>query len=299
MDTSFLYWEMLASFMLHLAGPLAIAAMFASVMKGYSAMTRVYIIILGSVIWSFIVNFGVLTVLQTTSCGGLQDFKGVAIGAAISAILTAFFMWVPSIWEGLRLAISQVFVPHQPLQTPADAARENGLIKASVQVFVPQLPTAIPVRAPGQWFPGPAGPAGPGQAPPASAEGPTPPAAASSPEVNANLNPKNDEELPSPPLAKIDYRGLSQEERARKYWSSLSPTELARHRADSVNIKHIADDGTITLRRQRGGGRRLTPEEYQDQLFGEIKSALAYMSAFAGAYGVGIGSRYAVTCKKA
>jgi hypothetical protein len=47
------------------------------------------------------------------------------------------------------------------------------------------------------------------------------------------------------------------------------------------------------------GGNRLTPEEYADQTFNEIKSALAYMSAFAGAYGVGIGSRYAVNCKTA
>lgn len=295
MDSSFLYWEMLASFMLHLAGPLALAAMFASVMKGYSAMTRVYLIILGSAIWSFCVNCGILTVLQTTSCNGLQDFKGIAIGAGISAILTAFFMWIPSIWEGLRLSISQVFVPHQPLQTPADAVREGRLIRAGVQLVAP-IPMALPV---GQWYPAPP----PTGAPPAAAPPPAVGTEVLKPDPNANLNPTsngdNSGELPSPPAlpAKIDYTGLSQEERIRKYYDSLTPAQRSTYASDSMDITHISDDGTVSYRSQRGGNR-LTPEQYQDQLFSEIKSALAYMSAFAGAYGVGIGSRYAVNCKK-
>jgi hypothetical protein len=41
----------------------------------------------------------------------------------------------------------------------------------------------------------------------------------------------------------------------------------------------------------------LTPEEYEGQTLKETVTAMSYMSAFAGAYGIGVGSFYAAKCK--
>jgi len=44
------------------------------------------------------------------------------------------------------------------------------------------------------------------------------------------------------------------------------------------------------------GGAAITPEEYETQTFQEIAIGASYWAAFAGAYGVGIGSLSAATC---
>ena len=44
------------------------------------------------------------------------------------------------------------------------------------------------------------------------------------------------------------------------------------------------------------GGAALTPSEYEDQVFRETMVGAAYWSAFAGAYGIGIGSMIATKC---
>lgn len=194
-NSSLLYWDMAASFILNLVGPLAIVALFSSVLSSYSLTTRVWLLIFASAVYTFIINLCMLTFLQTTSCDGLKDFSGILAGSVISAVLAVFFMWIPSVWEGLRLSISQVFVDHHSLLTPSEAVRETAIVQVARQLVSP-VPSA-------------------------------------------------------PPIA----------------------------------IK-------------QGGGKRLTPEEYDDQTFSEIKAAMSYMSAFAGAYGIGIGSRYAVSCKK-
>ena len=44
------------------------------------------------------------------------------------------------------------------------------------------------------------------------------------------------------------------------------------------------------------GGAAITPEEYEHQTFQEIAVGASYWAAFAGAYGIGIGSLTAATC---
>lgn len=44
------------------------------------------------------------------------------------------------------------------------------------------------------------------------------------------------------------------------------------------------------------GGAALTPTEYDDQVFRETMIGAAYWSAFAGAYGIGVGSMIATKC---
>jgi hypothetical protein len=224
MDSSLLYWDMAISFVLHLVGPLAIATIFSSMLREFSVGTRIMILIVASMLFSFIVNIGVLLFLQTTSCGGLKDAIGVVKGATVGAALTGFFMWIPSVWEGLRLSISQVFVDHKSILTPLEAAQDRILGPASMSMLTVGVGSV-----------------------------------SSAPSVPpANPNPD-----------------------------------------DSLSEAERGDQGAQYRGSIMRGGNRLTPEEYADQTFNEIKSALAYMSAFAGAYGVGIGSRYAVNCKTA
>lgn len=196
---------MVVSFMLNLVGPLAIAALFSSFFSAMSLSTRVWLLIICSTIYAFVINLCVLTFLQTTNCNGLKNFGGIAAGAGISAALTLFFMWIPSIWEDLRLAISQLFIAHHALLTASEAAGEGVIVDAGKR-------------------------------------------------ISSLLNTEKE------PLAVA---------------VPLPPSGI-----------------------KQSGGKRLTPEEYDDQTFNEIKAAMAYMSAFAGAYGIGIGSRYAINCNK-
>lgn len=212
-DSSLLYSDMAVSFILNLVGPLAIAALFSSFFSTMSLSSRVWLLIFCSAIYAFVINLCVLTFLQTTSCDGLKDFGGIAAGAGISAALALFFTWIPTVWEGLRLAISQLFIYHHTLLTTSEAAGEGVIVDASKKMSSMLNTTSEPMAV----------------------------------------------AVPLPPLAV----------------AVPLPPEI-----------------------KQGGGKRLTPEEYDDQTFSEIKAAMAYMSAFAGAYGIGIGSRYAVSCKK-
>jgi hypothetical protein len=230
-----MYWDMIVSFLLHLGGPVIIATIFSGFLDVIPLTSRIWILIAGTVIFSFIVNFGVLLLLQTTSCDGLKDMLGVAKGAGIGAVITFFFMLIPSYWEGLRLSISQVFVEHHPLLSAADAARQDILVSAARQAGSVGIGIPVPAPAPKQ----------------------------------PSMFDLTDGGRPS-------FGG----ERPPGFGDTTSSGE-----GDPTNTK-------------QGGGARMTPEEYANQTFREIKAACAYMAAFAGAYGVGLGSRYAVTCKK-
>jgi len=54
-------------------------------------------------------------------------------------------------------------------------------------------------------------------------------------------------------------------------------------------------EAASAIAHQRGGAA-ITPDEYDDQTFQEIASGASYWAAFAGAYGVGIGSLTAAVC---
>ncbi len=339
MDSNLLYWEMFASFMLNLAGPLSIAAVFSGILSSYPLGTRVWILIIASMVYAFIINAILLTALQGQSCNGVKDFGGIAIGAAISAAIALFFMWIPSVWEGLRLSITQLFMEHHPLQTEIEAKRERIAKSAGVAMNDTYKPgAAIPVAKPVSMMPMPLPVATPVGVPVATPVGPPPSIPLQKP-------------APIPISLETNRSEWEKWGRAMFHWFMQLPaadkeewvktadkSELARFESWTSNDTKTYMDEIIPWARQhtgrikwiqqlipsftdaeaksrwyglqtkrlyaedprsftQGGGARLTPEEYMNQTFSEIKTAIAYMSAFAGAYGIGVGSRYAVTCK--
>ena len=61
---------------------------------------------------------------------------------------------------------------------------------------------------------------------------------------------------------------------------------------DVLKASLTTDPGT-----KQTGGAAITLDEYDTQTFQEIASGASYWSAFAGAYGIGIGSLFAASCR--
>lgn len=193
LNTDLLYGEMAGSFIIHAAIPAAILLALESL--GVPTASRMLWLIGALAAASFAIQFGLLTILQQTSCSGVKEFGGVLRGAATGALLTAGFAWLPTALPWLRLLISQIFMRHRPLATPGEAAAERATLDA-----------ADAVRA-----------------------------------------------------------------------------------AEGVSAEMIAIVG-------QGGGVSLEKPAYDLQTFAELRFAVSYMAAFAGAYGTGIGSLWATRC---
>lgn len=193
LNTDLLYGEMAGSFIIHAAIPAAILLALESL--GVPTASRMLWLIGALAAASFAIQVGLLTVLQQTSCSGVKEFGGVLRGAAVGALLTGAFAWLPTALPWLRLLISQIFMRHRPLATPGEAAAERATLEA-----------AGAVRA---------------------AEG-----------VSAEM------------------------------------------------VAIVAQSGGISLEKPA----------YDLQTFAELRFAVSYMAAFAGAYGTGIGSLWATRC---
>ena len=68
--------------------------------------------------------------------------------------------------------------------------------------------------------------------------------------------------------------------------------EILTKAGDDVLRASLAADAPAVQK----GGAAITPEEYEVQTFQEIAIGASYWAAFAGAYGIGIGSLTAATC---
>jgi len=129
--------------------------------------------------------------MQSSSCNGVKDYGSIATGAVIAALITAAMIAIPTFVEPMRLVVSQLFMRHNTLLTPA-LARMNDILSGTG-------------------------------------------------------------------------------ERVMKA-SLVSPSIVQQ------------------------GGAAISPEQYEKQTFDEIAVAASYWAAFAGAYGVGLGSLIAAKC---
>ncbi|NDE16700.1 hypothetical protein EBZ80_17385 [bacterium] len=120
---------MAGSFIIHAAIPAAILLALESL--GVPSASRMLWLIGALAAASFAIQFGLLTVLQQTSCSGVKEFGGVLQGAAVGALLTGAFAWLPTALPWLRLLISQIFMRHRPLATPGEAAAERATLEAA------------------------------------------------------------------------------------------------------------------------------------------------------------------------
>ena len=191
LDTNLLYGTMVGSWIGHLAIPvvtrIAVRQLEFADWKLWFIVGCVGLSLLWQAMW--------LTVLQTSTCQGVKNVKGIATGSAIAAAITAVMVALPVYVEPLRLIVSQLFISHKALLTPAIAHVNDALVESGTKVLSASLQ------------------AGGGA-------------------------------------------------------SFLGP----------------------------GVARAITPDEYEDQTSQEIALGTSYWAAFAGAYGLGIGSLFAASC---
>lgn len=192
LDTNLLYGVMAGSWIAHMAIPFA-TFMLVRALPYMEILPKTLVFLSICVALSFGTQMGLLAVLQSSSCGGIKDYRSIAVGSAIAALITAAMVAIPAFIEPMRLVVSQLIMRHKTLLTPQLAKMEALMSKTAEEVLKASL------------------------------------------------------------------------------------TE----EAEPVVQK---------------GGAAISPEEYETQTFQEIAIGTSYWSAFAGAYGVGIGSLMAAKC---
>jgi hypothetical protein len=192
LDPNLVYGTMVGSWIAHLAIPVAVLIAVQQIGPDNWKLW----FILGCVGLSLVWQAMWLTVLQTSSCEGIKNVKGIAIGSIVAAAITACMTLIPVYIEPMRLIVSQLLISHKTLLTPAVAHVNDALIDSGNKIF------------------------------------------------SASIQQNNPE-----PTAPAQY-----------------------------------------------GGAAITPDEYETQTAQEIAYGTSYWAAFAGAYGIGIGSLFAATC---
>jgi hypothetical protein len=132
LNTDLLYGEMAGSFIIHAAVPAAVLVALESL--GVATGSRILWLVGVLTAASFLIQVGLLTVLQQTSCSGVKQFGGVITGAAVGAAITGVFAWLPTALPWLRLLISQIFMRHRPLATPGELEAERATVAAATAV---------------------------------------------------------------------------------------------------------------------------------------------------------------------
>jgi hypothetical protein len=133
LDVSLLYGEMVASALAHIGVVFAVY-MFIKAIPGLQGLTRSLVFIGSCAVLSLVVQALFLVVLQSSSCGGIKSYGGVAIGSAIACAITLVMVAIPLFIEPLRLVVSHLFIEHQPLVGPVEAKQEAIVVEASTQI---------------------------------------------------------------------------------------------------------------------------------------------------------------------
>jgi len=135
-NSSLLYGEMLASWLAHLAIPLFVSIMLPYFVRGISTTIKMLIFIGVCCVISFLCQAGLLTVIQASSCAGINNVGYIFIGAAIAAVITGSALLIPAFVEPMRLMVSQFFIRHLSLLTPELEAYQNKLVEMSNEIAV-------------------------------------------------------------------------------------------------------------------------------------------------------------------
>jgi hypothetical protein len=135
-NSSLLYGEMLASWLAHLAIPLFVSIMLPYFVRGISTTIKMLIFIGVCCVISFLCQAGLLTVIQASSCAGINNVGYIFIGAAIAAVITGSALLIPAFVEPMRLMVSQFFIRHISLLTPELEAYQNKLVEMANEIAV-------------------------------------------------------------------------------------------------------------------------------------------------------------------
>lgn len=133
LDVSMLYGEMVASALAHIGIVFAIFMLIKAI-PGLTDLYRSLVFIGCCTLLSWIVQALLLAVLQSSSCGGIKSYGGVAIGSTIAATITLVMIAIPIFIEPLRLVVSHLFIEHQPLVNAIVAQQEEIVVDAANRI---------------------------------------------------------------------------------------------------------------------------------------------------------------------
>ena len=131
MESSVLYGEMAGSWVLHLVIPL-LASLILRVVPQSAPRILIFILIIAAM--SFVVQAALIAFLQQSACNGVKNYKSIMAAGGVAAVVTACMVAIPAYVEPMRLVVSQLFGDHKTLLTPAQAAANDAIIKASEKV---------------------------------------------------------------------------------------------------------------------------------------------------------------------
>lgn len=143
LDVSMLYGEMVASALAHIGIVFAIFMLIKAI-PGLTDLYRSLVFIGCCTLLSWIVQALLLAVLQSSSCGGIKSYGGVAIGASIAAVITLVMIAIPLFIEPLRLVVSHLFIEHQPLVNAIVAQQEEIVVDAAQKIEQTQSGGGLP-----------------------------------------------------------------------------------------------------------------------------------------------------------
>ena len=122
LDISLLYGEMVASALVHAAIVFAVYMMVTRFPLPEAYRLIGFIGICGGLSW--VVQNLFLLMLQSSSCGGIKAYGGVAWGATVASLITAGMLAIPTYFEPMRLVVSHLFITHPEVQ-------QGGVVVAS------------------------------------------------------------------------------------------------------------------------------------------------------------------------
>ena len=128
-----LVWgEMVAAWLLHLFVPFFMSRIVTNMFYDTSVLNRMLILIGFTMLFSFVLQFIFLIIIQSTSCNTVKNFDYIAYGSIIGAFIVGGMMCIPAFLEPMRTVVSQIYAPHKPLMTPQLKELEKYLLFASV-----------------------------------------------------------------------------------------------------------------------------------------------------------------------
>jgi len=133
LDLNLMYGEMFASAILHGCLPFLVYIM----VKDLVSMTRtsfIVVLVVACSIASFLLNMGLLTMIQANTCGGVNNFKTIAIGSFLGSLITAIMVLIPTYIEPMRLMISTFFLAHNIILDQKDALNQQVLLTTAQTV---------------------------------------------------------------------------------------------------------------------------------------------------------------------
>ena len=118
LDTGLLYGEMVGAWILHFAIPFGVSMLLPALFPLVKGFMQLLLFIGICMLFSGILQIGLLAFLQSASCGGVKDYSSILGGAFWASLLFAGMIAIPIFIEPMRLLFSQLLVHHYPLLTP-------------------------------------------------------------------------------------------------------------------------------------------------------------------------------------